>query len=130
MRYAEVRCPGIYAMRVSGVIVPVKITGPYEWYTGTRWLKGFTGFNMTTGRALRMRTAARLRYPLDMESREHGRTQQEHWTAEQIAKAEIRRLAREARQAEREERLAVRYGPGAREDESLSFDPNNLQEAS
>ena len=55
MRKAEVDIGGVYAVKVSGRIAAVRITGASE--LG----KGWAGVNLATGHAVRIRTAARLR---------------------------------------------------------------------
>ncbi len=57
MKKHEITIGGVYAAKVSGRIVPVKITGesPYG---------GWRTVNMQTQRAIRVRSAARLRREL------------------------------------------------------------------
>lgn len=66
MRKAEVSIGKIYGARVSGVVVPVRITGESRY-------GGWNAVNVKTGRAVRIKTAARLRG----EVRE--REQDGHW---------------------------------------------------
>ena len=58
MRRAEVEVGGLYLVKVSGSLVPVRLTGesPYG---------GWVGVNTHTNREVRVRTAARLRTRLD-----------------------------------------------------------------
>jgi len=58
MRKAEVEIGGLYLVKVSGSLVPVRLTGesPYG---------GWVGVNTRTNREVRVRTAARLRTRLD-----------------------------------------------------------------
>ena len=58
MKKSEVDIGGTYAAKVSGKVVPVRITGesPYG---------GWDGMNTETGRSVRIRSAARLRRRLD-----------------------------------------------------------------
>ena len=57
MKKNEITIGGIYAAKVSGKVVPVKITGesPYG---------GWDAVNTQTKRAIRVRSAARLRRPI------------------------------------------------------------------
>ena len=57
MKKHEVNIGGVYAAKVSGKVVPVKITGesPYG---------GWDAVNTQTKRAIRVRSAARLRRPV------------------------------------------------------------------
>ena len=57
MKKNEINIGGVYAAKVSGKVVPVKITGesPYG---------GWQAVNMQTQRAVRIRSAARLRRPV------------------------------------------------------------------
>lgn len=56
----EVRVGGVYAVKVSGVLAPVRITGesPYG---------GWVGVNTRTGREVRIKSARRLRTMIDAE---------------------------------------------------------------
>ena len=58
MKKNEVTIGGVYAAKVSGKVVPVRITGasPYG---------GWDAINAHTKRAVRIRSAARLRRRLD-----------------------------------------------------------------
>lgn len=58
MRQKDVRIGESYAVKVSGRIVPVTLlsTSPYG---------GWEGRNETTGRGVHVRTAARLRFPVE-----------------------------------------------------------------
>ena len=58
MRKNQVTISGLYAAKVSGTVVPVRITGesPYG---------GWDAVNVKTGRKVRIRSAARLRRQLD-----------------------------------------------------------------
>ena len=57
MKKNEITIGGVYAAKVSGKVVPVKITGesPYG---------GWDAVNTQTKRAIRVRSAARLRRPV------------------------------------------------------------------
>jgi hypothetical protein len=57
MKKNEITIGGVYAAKVSGKVVPVKITGesPYG---------GWDAVNTQTRRAVRIRSAARLRRPV------------------------------------------------------------------
>ena len=57
MKKNEITIGGVYAAKVSGKVVPVLITGesPYG---------GWRAVNMQTQRAIRVRSAARLRRPV------------------------------------------------------------------
>ena len=57
MKKHEITIGGVYAAKVSGKVVPVKITGesPYG---------GWDAVNTQTRRAVRIRSAARLRRPV------------------------------------------------------------------
>jgi len=57
MKKHEITIGGVYAAKVSGKVVPVKITGesPYG---------GWDAVNTQTKRAIRVRSAARLRRPV------------------------------------------------------------------
>jgi len=57
MKKNEITIGGVYAAKVSGKVVPVKITGesPYG---------GWDAVNTQTKRAIRIRSAARLRRPV------------------------------------------------------------------
>lgn len=57
MRKADVRVGGVYAVKVSGNIVPVRLDreSPFG---------GWDGTNLNTGRSVRVRTAGRLRRPI------------------------------------------------------------------
>lgn len=57
MKKNEITIGGVYVAKVSGRIVPVRITGasPYG---------GWDGINTKTTRAVRIRSAARLRCPV------------------------------------------------------------------
>ena len=54
MKKADISMGGIYIARVSGKLVHVKITGPSSY-------GGWEGRNLTTGHAVRIKSAARLR---------------------------------------------------------------------
>ena len=54
MRKDEVEIGAVYHVKVSGVIVPVEITGKHP-------LGGFVGVSRTTGRTIRIKTAGKLR---------------------------------------------------------------------
>lgn len=58
MKAKDIQLGGTYAARVSGRVAPVKITT-----LPTPDRTGYGGTNLTTGRDIRMRSAARLRYP-------------------------------------------------------------------
>ena len=57
MKKNEITIGGVYAAKVRGKVVPVRITGesPYG---------GWDGVNTQTRRAIRVRSAARLRRPV------------------------------------------------------------------
>lgn len=57
MKKNEITIGGVYAAKVSGKVVPVRITGesPYG---------GWDAVNTQTKRAIRVRSAARLRRPV------------------------------------------------------------------
>lgn len=57
MRKNEVQIGKTYAAKVTGKIVPVRLTGPNPY-------GGWTGQNLWTGREVRIRTAARLRHEI------------------------------------------------------------------
>lgn len=57
MKKAQVILGCIYAVKVSGNIVPVKLTGESPF-------GGWTGTNLTTGREVRIKSAAKLRFPI------------------------------------------------------------------
>lgn len=54
MRKEDVVIGAIYGVKVSGFVVPVKVTGVHP-------LGGFIGVNQVTGRTIRIKTAGRLR---------------------------------------------------------------------
>jgi hypothetical protein len=54
MKQSQVKLGGTYTVKVSGVLVPVKLVRENS-------RGGWDGVNVTTGRAVRIRTAARLR---------------------------------------------------------------------
>ena len=58
MRKKDVRVGGVYEVKVSGRVQPVRIRA--EHWTG----KGWEGINILTGRDIRVPTAARLRCPV------------------------------------------------------------------
>lgn len=58
MRKAQVDPHGIYRVKVSGRIVRVQLLGLSS-------LGGWEARNLATGRSVRIRTAARLREPVD-----------------------------------------------------------------
>jgi len=66
MKKNEVIIGGVYAAKVSGKVVPVRITGesPYG---------GWDAVNEQTKRTVRVRSAARLRRRLDLPVRQAGR---------------------------------------------------------
>ena len=64
MRKAEVVIGAVYAVKVSGGIAPVKIVGESRY-------GGWDGINRRTGRAVRIRGAARLRWRCDQEGGPH-----------------------------------------------------------
>ncbi len=55
MKKADIVIGGIYAVKVSGRIVPVRITRP-------GCFRGWEGKNLETGRMIQIKSAARLRY--------------------------------------------------------------------
>ena len=57
MKKNEVTIGGVYAAKVSGKVVPVRITGPSPY-------GGWDAVNTQTQRAVRIRSAARLRRPV------------------------------------------------------------------
>lgn len=57
MKASEVKIGAAYSVKVSGQIAPVRITGKSSY-------GGWDGWNVFTGRAARIRTAARLRREL------------------------------------------------------------------
>lgn len=58
MLKAEVRIGASYAAKVSNAIVPVRIVSVSRY-------GGWDAVNERTGRAVRIKSAARLRYPID-----------------------------------------------------------------
>lgn len=58
MRKNEVQIGAVYAAKVSGRIVPVRIDRPSPY-------GGWEGTNLQTGRTIRIRTAARLRQRIE-----------------------------------------------------------------
>ena len=58
MRGRDVVIGATYAAKVSGQVVPVQIEGESRY-------GGWDGVNIETGRAVRIRTAGRLRYQCD-----------------------------------------------------------------
>jgi hypothetical protein len=60
MKKAQVQLGGTYVVKVSGVLTTVRITGesPYG---------GWDAVNTRTGRAVRIRSAARLRRPAGLQ---------------------------------------------------------------
>ena len=54
MRRAQIEMGGVYEVRVSGTLVPVRIRSEH-------WKSGWDGVNVLTGREIRIRTAGRLR---------------------------------------------------------------------
>ncbi len=54
MRKAQIEVGGVYEVRVSGNLVPVRIRGKH-------YISGWDAENVLTGREIRVRTAARLR---------------------------------------------------------------------
>lgn len=60
MKKRDVEIGAVYLVRVSGRLVPVRVTGesPYG---------GFNGVNLTTGREVRIRSAGRLRARISQE---------------------------------------------------------------
>lgn len=71
MKKADVKIGSVYAVKVSGWLAPVRITAesPYG---------GWNGINQTTGREIRIRTAAKICVPLFPYKDGEGATQ---WTA-------------------------------------------------
>lgn len=59
MKKNQIQIGGIYAAKISGRLVPVKISGE------ARYGGGWHGFNMLTGRNCRIKSAAKLRFPID-----------------------------------------------------------------
>jgi hypothetical protein len=61
MKKREVVLGQVYAVKVSGRIQPVRLVAdsPYG---------GWVGRNLQTGRELRIRSAARLRFPVDQQA--------------------------------------------------------------
>ncbi len=57
MRKAQIEVGGVYEVRVSGNLVPVRIRGKH-------YISGRDAENVITGRDVRIRTAARLRRPM------------------------------------------------------------------
>jgi hypothetical protein len=55
MKKQEVKIGKVYMVKVSNNVVPVKITEAHH-------VSGWHGKNMVTGRAVRIKSAARLRY--------------------------------------------------------------------
>ena len=60
MKKKDVTIGGVYMVRVSGLLSPVKVEA-------TCLYGGWTGRNLATGREVRIRTAAKLRQPLNEE---------------------------------------------------------------
>jgi hypothetical protein len=58
MKKAQIYIGGVYAVKVSGNICPVKVTG--ESIYG-----GYDGMNLTTNHTVRIKSAARLRFELE-----------------------------------------------------------------
>jgi len=56
MRKADVQIGGVYIVKVSGKLTKVRITRPSPY-------GGWDGLNLATHREVRIRSAARLRYP-------------------------------------------------------------------
>lgn len=54
----EVQIGRIYAAKISGRVVPVKVTASHD-------AGGWTAENLRTGHPVRIRSAAKLRYPCD-----------------------------------------------------------------
>lgn len=61
MKNSEVQLNRVYAAKVSGKLVPVRIQA--EWSFGNGHY-GWIGRNEETGREVRIKTAARLRYEM------------------------------------------------------------------
>ena len=57
MLKSQVQVGGVYAAKISGTVVPVRLDS--EAPNG----KGWQATNLTTNRTVRIRTAAKLRYP-------------------------------------------------------------------
>ena len=57
MKKREIQIGGTYVVKVSGKLVPVRITAESAY-------GGWNAVNTTTGRQVRIRSAARLRYPV------------------------------------------------------------------
>lgn len=51
---------GVYVATVSGKRVYVKVTGTYDYRRGNGYWRGWIATNLSTGREIRLKTAARL----------------------------------------------------------------------
>ncbi len=66
MKAKDVKLGETYAVKVSGKIQPVKLTreaNDFADRNGSRHSGGWHGINQNTGRDIRIRSAAKLRYP-------------------------------------------------------------------
>jgi len=52
----------VYAVKVSGKVVPVRLLEEYHSYRGKQ--NGWIGVNLRTGRKIHVRTAAKLRWEI------------------------------------------------------------------
>lgn len=73
MKRDDVKIGSVYAVKVSGTVQPVRITGERPERVGTRGCRdsgchavhdGWYGKNMLTGREVRIKSATRLRYEM------------------------------------------------------------------
>lgn len=91
MKKNEVQVGKTYAMKVSGDVVPVKITG--EKWSGDKHT-GWTGTNTKTNRGVRIKTAQRLRGEVGAAAK-NERQDHEAPTAKELANnAEVEKVAK------------------------------------
>ena len=92
MKKHEVQVGKVYAMKVSGDIVPVKITG--EKWSGDKHT-GWTGTNTKTNRGVRIKSAQRLRGEVGGGGGKQERQDHEAPTAKELANnAEVEKVAK------------------------------------
>jgi hypothetical protein len=61
MKAADVKIGSRYLAKVSGTVVPVRVTGTFEYRTRTAYRDGWLAVNTVSGRAIRIKSPQRFR---------------------------------------------------------------------
>ena len=71
MKAAEIQVGQVYAVKVSGRVVPVKVLDMYERWAGDRVRNVWSCRNEVTGRVIEVKSAQKFRHPVVERSKGH-----------------------------------------------------------